>query len=275
MLAQLLAQNKAGLLRSASNRGFIDGRSGRDVRLCGTYRYLHEKCKGFPHLSRKEFRARRRAKRAPTRVTSAEGIGRRKASSKRTGEYFHRHAHHTLVCKVLGKCQCPDMKKKRVPEVRKQSPAYEMLEAVKRFTDEHQLVALSGEQVIVAPTQGLGTRFDMLFERRGEGRLVLISWKSTGYCPFGDAVTEVSLEDRVCRRITEQTSSEAIVSREHLAQLVLELHMLRDEHKVDVHEAMIVYLSPFSREYRVVAMDRDSIEGGYQRAWEWINDRRA
>lgn len=149
-----------------------------------------------------------------------------------------------------------------------------MVNAAQDFVSEEHLVALAGETVVAAPHVGLATRFDMLCERLyGDraGRMVLVSWKTSGDCPFETTARRVSITARVCRAIEDNTPSEFVVAREHLAQLALELHMVRNEHQVDVQEACIVYLTPGKREHRVVWLDDASISGqGYERVWEYI-----
>jgi hypothetical protein len=155
-----------------------------------------------------------------------------------------------------------------------------MVGAAQDFVRDHRLTPVAAEQVIVAPAVGLGTRFDLLcsqqVSQQQQQRHTLISWKTTGNCPFDADTNLVALEKWVVQQpdvVERQCSSQVIVAREHLAQLALELYMLRETHRVSsVTDACIVYLAPSQRTYRVIWLDRESLEpaGGYMRVWQYI-----
>jgi len=266
MLARLICQNRNKKLSDSNNKrgGFIDRRTTRPRLLCGIHTFLHKKCGAvaFPKLTKKQFRERKKTPRKHRRGRS---------SSKRIGKYFHRQVHHALVCSSLSTaCTCPEGETKA--KVRKNSPAFEMVHAAKDFIRDERLAVLAGETVIAAPHVGLGTRFDLLGERlygNAAGHKVLISWKTSGDCPFAAGTTRASLVSWVCRAVDKSTPSEFIIAREHLAQLSLEIYLLRKEHKVKVHEACIVYLTPNKREYRTIYVDGIK-NRGYETVWEYV-----
>lgn len=266
MLARLLRDNRSGALRSAANgRGFVDERSGKAKRLCGIGTFLRDKCRGFPKLTRTEYRARKQ-----NRTRKPPG---KHASSKQIGSFFHRQVHHQLVCGAIGAglCSCPEGSAPAV-DARKNSPAYQMVLSARDFIASERLVVLAGEKVIAEPSVGLGTRFDALCQRADGGALVLVSWKTTGECPFPPELARVSFNAWMCYSVTDASSSEEIVAREHLSQLALELRMLRDMHAIDVREACIAYFSPGVRTHRVVWIE-DPLRG-YATAWSFIEQNR-
>lgn len=214
MLPLLIYYNRTGKLCEAPQGGFLDKRSGPGRLLCGVYRFMHKRCQhAFPALSKKEWLARRSRK--PLRA--------QKSSSKRTGSYCHVQVQHALLCGDECRCEAKGV-------VRKQSPAYLMVQAAKRFIAEHKLVPLCGEMVIVEPNWRLGTKFDMLCER-AQGQHVLVSWKTTGLCPFLPHVKSFSAERLVCHMPTNTTSSEMLAAREHASQVCLCTFSLHDAYQ--------------------------------------------
>jgi CRISPR/Cas system-associated exonuclease Cas4 (RecB family) len=253
MLPLLIYQNRVGKFQEGTQGGFLDKRQGPSKLYCGVYRYLHKKTSAFPALSKKEWLSRR----------SRKPLRSQKSSSKRTGSYCHVQVQHALLCS--DKCQC---EAKGV--VRKQSPAYAMVQAAKRFVEEQKLVPLCGEMIIVEPRWGLGTKFDMLCER-AEGHHVLVSWKTTGLCPFVEGLKRFNAEILVCQVPNKTSSSECLAAREHAAQLALEVHMLQTQHNVPIRHALVVYLNPEKTEYRAVAME--DVQSSTRIA-EWIAKKR-
>lgn len=264
-LAEVLFANKQGYLSSLSKggRGFYDARptmTKKRRRLCGVHTFLHKKTTVFPKLSLREYRKKRAFK--PTKKSGT------KASNKRTGSSFHRHIHHALFCAETP-CICPEGEVKRRPA--KDSYAYNMVRGALHFVRDWKLSPLAGETVIACAKLPVGTRFDCLL-RDQSGQNVLVSWK-TGYDSIAKLAPEViqgefMMADEDDRK---KASSETIALREHIAQLTCELHMLRDEHQVDIQRACIVYLSPNdSAGYRVVQLDRKWVTMGYQSGWNWI-----
>ena len=256
MLELLLCHNAEGVLRSHGRRGgFVDARSGRAQRLCGVGTFLHERCAGFPKLTRAQYRARREKR-------HRRGDGR--ASSKRVGEYCHRQLAHQLCCVANGRrrCLCPQAAPSGAP--RRDSLSHAMVEAARDFAASERLRFEAVEQVVADANVGVATRFDALARREGTSpRFVLVSWKTSSACPFDDSVRSASLDEWLSSgSVSSSSSSEAIAAREHLAQLTVELHLLRDSHAIDVAEACVVYLSPGERRFRVVWLTRESIDGG-------------
>lgn len=270
MLASLLQQNERGQLRPmpGCRGGFVDARGKKQVKLCGIGRFLHYRTSAFPKLSKKAYRARME-KKIKKKTT------KKKASSKRIGQYFHRQVHHALICAMSEgeKCTCPEGKTTSL--ARQDSPAYGMVLSAVKALRFMKVVPICGERIIAAePEHRLGTRFDLLAaDALDPSKYVLVSWKTTGTCPFSSSETFVSA-DRVMETRRETDSSETIVAREHIAQLVCELHMLRDIHRLGASlcAAAIVYLFPGDGDrYQIVWLSSESVKGeGYARAWEWI-----
>lgn len=275
MLARLLKQNLDRQLRGnpGCKGGFVDARGPKQIKLCGVYTFLHTRTRAFPKLSKRAYRARRRKK------TSAAAAGRRpcgtKASNKRIGSYFHRQVHHALVCalnvakKKPIECTCPEGPTTAL--VRKTSPVYAMVQSAALALRELELVPLCGEKIVADPAIRLGTRIDLLTARFHDmTKFVLVSWKTTGMCPFSQ--TSPSSFDSVMKRVSKQDSSEDITAREHLAQVVCELHLLCDEHQLAVDGAVIIYLFPGQESrYRAVWIRDDCVRnGGYRAAWAWL-----
>jgi hypothetical protein len=257
-LAQLIQANQQGQLSSLSKgaRGFYDSRTSKRRRLCGIGTFLHKKTTVFPKLSLREYRSKR-----SLRVKGT------KASNKRTGSSFHKHIHHALFC-ASGPCICPEGPVKRRPP--KGSYAYNMVRGALKFVRDSNMAPLTGETVIACANVPLGTRFDCL-TRDQSSRNVLVSWK-TGYDSIARLAPSVikgefMMADEDDRK---RASSETIALREHIAQVTCELHMLRDEHQVDVDRACIVYLSPQKDGYQTVELDRSWVTLGYQRGWKWM-----
>ncbi len=142
-----------------------------------------------------------------------------------------------------------------------------MVEAARDFAASERLRFEAVEQVVADADAGVATRFDALARREGTSpRFVLVSWKTSGAFPFDDdSVRSASLDEWLSSgsvSSSSSSSSEAIAAREHLAQLTIELHLLRDSHAIDVAEACVVYLSPGERRFRAVWLTRESIDGG-------------
>jgi hypothetical protein len=255
-LPVLIYLNESEQLCSAGKQGFYDRRYKPPKRLCGVYTFLHKKTRVFPTVSKIQYLANREHRQQRGQ----------KSSSKRGGAYCHVQVQHSLLCVPTGTCRCD---KRGV--VRKQSPAFDMVKAAQQFISDKQLVPVTGELVISSPVIGLATKFDLLCSCP-TGGYTLVSWKTTGSCPFPPAAQQVSAEELICRGVPgEDTSSERRSAREHVGQLVAELHMLKDLHKVDVREAYVAYLQPFQTSYRCIRLCPQTMTGGgYQRTWQWI-----
>ena len=236
MLPLLIYYNQSGRLSEAPQGGFLDHRgNGKPRLMCGTYRFLHKKTNAFPKLTKKQFLCRRASRPRGT-----------KSSSKQIGQYCHVQVQHALLCVPMNKCEC-----KAKGLVRKQSPSWAMVQAAKRFIQDQQLVPLCGELIIANPAWGLATRFDLLCERNPAHR-VLVSWKTTGQCPFDPRMKKVGLSALVCQMPLATASSELLACREHTAQIALEAHILQTKHDVPLQQAFIVYLSPGQDSYRCI-----------------------
>lgn len=202
MLPLLIYYNRAGRLSEAPQGGFLDHRGdGKAKLMCGVYRFLHKKTNAFPKLSKKQFLCRRASKNKHS-----------KSSSKMMGTYCHLQLQHALLCEPVKECEC-EIK----GVVRRTSPTWGMVQAAKQFLLSRQLIPLCGELIVAEPAWGLATKFDMLCERTRNHR-VLVSWKTTGHCPFQPEARGFQLAPLVCNKPLATASSELLACREHAAQ---------------------------------------------------------
>ncbi len=200
----------------------------------------------FPRLTRKEYsslHAKHREKKLPS--TFAKGKGpKHQRSSIAMGNAFHTHVLHQLVCDHLTECRCPT-RVKTVPK----GAVQDMLSGARAAFELLHLAPLCGEILIESLDVNVGTRLDMLAVRKGTNRLVLVSWKTTGACPFTPGVVEGRFSRAILEPGAQAVSNvEAYIAQQHLAQVACELHMLWTTHRVhEVTSAVIIYLYPDGR----------------------------
>lgn len=231
-LVVLLARNLNGTyVQQARRRGFVDKIDGRTY--AGLTGVISER---FPRVTRTEFR------RGLSRSTPAPRSQGRKASNPALGTAFHAVVLHSMVCLRTGRpCMCP---KSSAPTV-VTSEVAGMVRAAMALFERLEIEALCGELIVHSSEWLLGARLDMIAARKARpDELVLVSWKTSGACPFPEGVEVAEFGDVLLdRSVTRVKSSQEYVAQSHLAQLACELNMLWDNHGVyNVRYAVIIYV---------------------------------
>lgn len=232
-LAILVALNTTKtLVQRVGRKGFLNKRTGIEYE--GVTRVISER---FPRVSKSAFR-QGLDKRASPRA------GKVSASSPKLGTAFHAAALHSMVCLAMGgKCVCPagSDSVSVTPQV-----THMVRSAMKLFRDL-KLTALCGELIIHSNTWRLGARCDMIAARSEHPKeLVLVSWKTSGACPFPPGVC-IAEFGRVLLSADENRvqSTQDYLAQSHLAQLACELNMLWNTHAVyGIRHAVIIYVFP-------------------------------
>lgn len=192
----------------------------------------------FPRVTKAVFRqglSKGAAKAAPRPAGQ-------KASSPKLGSAFHATVLHSMVCLRTGRpCTCPSSSE----QVTVTKEVEDMVRAAMALFAHFQLEALCGELIVHSNVWRLGARLDMIAVRKKDPtEMVLVSWKTSGTCPFpaGVEIAEFGevLLNRGCTRVQ---SSQDYVAQSHLAQLACELNMLWDSHGVyNIRYAVIMYV---------------------------------
>lgn len=259
----LLKQNRDGLLKSSSSSkgGFEDHITGR-TRMCGVMRFITEKTKAFPSLSRYEYRLKSSKQKAKTK--EAKRLKKEKSSSKANGEKFHRLIYHFMFC-TTKKCNCLFFFNKKTEKIPKSGKIFNLLNAASKFLKDNNLIPIAAEQVIVATEVPVATRFDCLCYQQNTGKVTLVSWK-TGY----KTLVPPEVADGSSMMRTASTS-EQISFRKHIAQVTCEINMLVHSHKINVKQAYIVYLGT-SGDYRCSKLNNEwtGSAKGYRIGWDWL-----
>ncbi len=237
-LAALVARTAHGDYVQAVGRGFVDRRTRRTYE--GVTSVLKER---FPRVSRTVYRRGLRKGRGEIKARD------QRPSSPVLGTAFHAAVLHSMVCLPMqggaggGACVCPTGASAPActPEVRS------MVRAAMACFEEMELEPLCGELIMLSPLYALGARCDMIaLNRHNADDIVLVSWKTSGTCPFPEGARVAEFAPVLLTTDTDGLglSTQEYTAQAHLAQLACELHMLREGHHVPATRALIVYIYP-------------------------------
>lgn len=231
-LAILLGLNLSGhLVQQVGKKGFFNKLDGKKYE--GLTRIISER---FPRVSPVEFRKGLNKDGGYVRQAG------QKASSPVMGTAFHAVVLHSMVClRTKRPCICPSGSDKVTvtQEIRN------MTLAAMTLFDKFGLEALCGELIIHSNVWRLGARCDMIATRKGvPNELVLVSWKTSGACPFPEGQETAEFGSVLLdRNVKIVQSTQDYLAQSHLAQLACELCMLWNTHGVyNIRYAVIIYI---------------------------------
>lgn len=242
----IIKNNNKRYIQRVGRKGFHDKQTNRTYE--GLTSVISER---FPRVSRAVYRRGLRPGEGEIKERD------QRASNPALGTAFHAVVLHSMLCSPTSpgdrSCVCP----KGCEKIECTEEIKSMVKAAIKCFQTMNLEALCGELIILSPIYALGARCDMIALNRSDPNdLVLVSWKTSGSCPFPVGTNTAEFSQVILSPDTKhlKISTQEYIAQAHLTQLACELHMLWEGHQICITRAVIVYIYP-------------GIEGRYRCIW--------